>query len=303
MINPPALDYNVVPDFAFTEQDLVTELAALTKAALNLTQQDLQAWLADVAVNEAHTAAAKLLIESASGVVLLGQIAQSDQNYALILRLAQQLAKVTGCTFVDLPLSANSVGANLLSLNSSESSLTDWLTQGKKVFINLAVEPEHDCLLTDAALAAMTSAECVINIGGFDSATQRNYADVMLPMALFAENAGTLVNAQGDWQSFKAIANVQGEAKPLWKILRVLGNLFDQPGFEFVNQAQVLEAVQAMQLSSAITPDYQQLALDLTHKVTTGLAAKVTSPYAVDAMVRRSAALQATPDATLGQSE
>ncbi len=302
VVNPVGLDYNIKPQYTFT-QDMVDELAAITKAALTLSQQEQQAWLSDVEPNSEHTATAKLLVESDSAVIMLGQLAQSDKNYTLILRLAHLLAKVSGAKLADLPLFANSVGASLLGINTSDSSLSDWLTQGKKVFINLGVEPEHDCLLADAALAALQSAECVINITGFDSDTQRAYADVLLPMALFAENAGTLVNAQGDWQSFKAIANAPGEAKPLWKILRVLGNLFEQPGFDFVNQAQVLEALTTLSLSPQSPIDYQQLAINLSDKLSDGVAVKVGSPYAIDAMVRRSPALQATPDAFVGQSE
>ncbi|MGE4502264.1 MAG: NADH-quinone oxidoreductase subunit NuoG [Thiomicrospira sp.] len=302
VVNPPALDYNVRPEYVFT-QDIVDELAAITKAALSLSQQDQQAWLSDIVPNPEHIAAAKLLVQSSSVVIMLGQIAQSDKNYALILRLAHLLANVTGAKLADLPLFANTVGANLLGVSASDSSLSDWLTQGKKVFINLGIEPEQDCLLADAALAAMQSAECVINISGFDSEIQREYADVLLPMAMFAENAGTLVNAQGDWQSFKAIAKAPGEAKPLWKILRVLGNLFAQPGFEFVNQSQVLEAIKMLSLPSQPQIDYQQLAINLSDKLSYGVAVKVGSPYAIDAMVRRSPALQATPDALLEQSE
>ena len=59
-----------------------------------------------------------------------------------------------------------------------------------------------------------------------------DYADVLLPIALFAENGGHFVNAAGEWQGFKAAVAPPGEARPAWKILRVLGNHFDLGGFE-----------------------------------------------------------------------
>lgn len=303
-INPDNLDYNVKPEYEFSnaDGDLVLPLAGVTKAALMLVNQDNQAWLSDVVPTEQQTQAAKLLVESKNGLILLGQLAQADENYALILRLANLLASVTACRFADLPLSANTAGAQLLLSNSKPTSLTDCLVSGKKVFINLGVEPEHDCLMGQAALSAMQNAELVINLNGFDSDAQRGYADIVLPIALFAENAGTYINAQGDWQSFKSIANAAGDAKPMWKVLRVLGNLFEQPGFEFINQEQVLAAVKSLALAT-VSADYQALTLGLSDRNTCLADSKFISPYAVDAMVRRSAALQATPDAVLGQSK
>ena len=52
-------------------------------------------------------------------------------------------------------------------------------------------------------------------------------ADLLLPVGTFAESSGTFVNAAGTWQSFPGVANPVGEARPTWKILRVLGNLID----------------------------------------------------------------------------
>jgi NADH-quinone oxidoreductase subunit G len=40
------------------------------------------------------------------------------------------------------------------------------------------------------------------------------------------------MNCIGDMQSFEASASPRGEARPGWKILRVLGNLLELPGFE-----------------------------------------------------------------------
>ena len=49
----------------------------------------------------------------------------------------------------------------------------------------------------------------------------------MLPIGTFAETSGTYVNLEGMWQSYAGAAAPLGEARPGWKVLRVLGNLLD----------------------------------------------------------------------------
>lgn len=301
-LNPAAFDYNykVSNELVAADNALVDQLAGITKAALDVAGIKDQAWLSSVTPTNEHKAIAQSLKQAANSAVFVGQIAQMHPNYALIQRLANLLAQTTGASYSDLPMSANTVGANLLSSPSADSNLTNWLTQGKKVFINLGVEPEQDCVLTDIALKAMQKAELVINLTAFDSAAQRSYADMMLPIALFAENAGTYVNAQGDWQSFKMVANAKGEAKPLWKVLRVLGNLLEVNGFDYVNTGEIQAEVRGMNVVNAVNT-LSELALDLSALVD-AKSPDLVSPYKVDAMVRRAPALQATPDAHFGQT-
>lgn len=302
-INPIELDYNYKVANQIVAADMVEELAAITKAAVDLAKLDNQAWLSDVKPSAQHKAIAQSLLKADKACVVLGQRAQMDENYSILARLAALLAKATGSVFSNLPMSANALGANLLLSDNNVDNLNDWFAKGKKVFVNLGVEPEQDAVRGSVALKAMQNAEMVINITGFDSVAQRGYADFMLPMALFAENAGTYINAQGDWQSFKMVANSKAEAKPLWKILRVLGNMFDQPGFDYVNTNEILTEIQALNLV-AKPLDYEGFSIGLVDKLTPIHVPDFVSPYSVDALVRRSPALQATPDARpIGQPE
>lgn len=295
-LNPVELDYNYKVANQIIADDMVEELAGITKAAIDLAKLDNQAWLSDIKPTDQQKAIAQSLLKADKASVMLGQRAQMDENYSILVRLAALLAKATGSIFSNLPMSANTQGANLLFTDNTADNLNDWLAKGKKVFVNLGVEPEQDAVRASAALKAMQSAELVINITGFDSVAQRGYADFMLPMAMFAENAGTYINAQGDWQSFKMVANAKAEAKPLWKILRVLGNMFDQHGFDYVNTNEVLTEIQALNLV-AKSSNYDGLSIGLVDKLTSTQAPEFVSAYSVDALVRRSPALQATPDA------
>ncbi|MFP3740220.1 molybdopterin-dependent oxidoreductase, partial [Burkholderia sp. SIMBA_019] len=59
------------------------------------------------------------------------------------------------------------------------------------------------------------------------------------------ETAGTFVNAEGVPQSFNGVVRALGESRPAWKVLRVLGNLLDVPGFDFDTAEAVREEVLA----------------------------------------------------------
>ena len=121
--------------------------------------------------------------------------------------------------------------------------------------------------------------------------TNLAFSDVLLPVAPFTETSGSFVNAEGRLQSFHAVVKPRGETRPAWKVLRVLGNLLDVPGFNFETSQDVLAKVtaQPIALSNAISADVR-------------LAGAVSEPavaaiYQLDGIVRRAASLQQTADA------
>jgi NADH-quinone oxidoreductase subunit G len=120
---------------------------------------------------------------------------------------------------------------------------------------------------------------------------------VILPVAAFAETSGTWVNVEGRWQSVPGAARPPGEARPAWKVLRVLGNLLGLAGFEYLSSEEIrdaiareLDGIPAAGAAARFAPG-RLAALDATREV--GL-------YAVDAVVRRSAPLQETLEGRSG---
>jgi NADH-quinone oxidoreductase subunit G len=124
------------------------------------------------------------------------------------------------------------------------------------------------------------------------------FADVLLPVAPFSETAGAFVNAEGRLQSFHGVVRPLGEARPAWKVLRVLGNLLGLAGFE----QDTAEQVRAEALG-----DVSTIAARLDNRAGAALAATPASTaleriadvpiYQADALVRRAPSLQATADA------
>jgi NADH-quinone oxidoreductase subunit G len=70
-----------------------------------------------------------------------------------------------------------------------------------------------------------------------------NYADVMLPIAPFTETSGTFVNTEGRVQSFNGVVKARGDARPAWKVLRVLGNVLNLDGFDYESSEEIRDEV------------------------------------------------------------
>jgi len=145
--------------------------------------------------------------------------------------------------------------------------------------------------------AALQGARCVVALTPYAGEEQLANSTVILPVAAFAETSGTWVNVEGRWQSVAGAARPPGEARPAWKVLRVLGNLLGLAGFEYLSSEEVrdelrreLGEIPPATVTGAFTPG-RLASLDATREV--GL-------YSVDAVVRRSAPLQATREGRAG---
>jgi len=99
-------------------------------------------------------------------------------------------------------------------------------------------------------------------------------------------------------QSFQGVAVPPGEARPAWKVLRVLGNLVDLEGFDYVGSDEVRDA--ALAASADLKPDNAVGAVG-QQRPQTGAAnwerIGGVPIYSIDALSRRAHALQLTPDA------
>ncbi|MFA5370960.1 MAG: NADH-quinone oxidoreductase subunit NuoG [Sideroxydans sp.] len=230
--------------------------------------------------------------------ILLGNFAQQHPQAARLQALAQQIAAATNGKFGFIGEAANSVGGYLARATPDANGLNadSMLAQPRKAYILLNVEAELDCANPQQALAALGAAETVIVLSAYKHKAL-DYADVLLPIAPFTETSGTFVNCEGRMQTFKGAVKPLGEARPAWKVLRVLGNLLQIDGFDFdTSEAvrdQVLTGVNAASLNNAISDVVEKSPVPAV-----GLQRVADVPiYATDAIVRRAPPLQATADA------
>jgi NADH-quinone oxidoreductase subunit G len=223
-----------------------------------------------------------------NAAVLIGAWAEQHPQAAAIHAAAQALGVKTG--FVGE--AANSVGGYLAGLPVG-GNVNDVLA--KKAIVVLGAEPELDCADPRAALAALRSAEFVVQLSPWR--TGLDYAHAVLPVTPFTESAGTFVNIEGRSQSFHAVVNALGEARPAWKVLRVLGSLLGREDMQF----DTLEEVRAACLRRLDIPKL------LSNRIGSIEERKIEIPgvqriadvpaYFADPLVRRSPPLQKTREA------
>jgi NADH-quinone oxidoreductase subunit G len=162
------------------------------------------------------------------------------------------------------------------------------------------VEPWIDSVGTDAS-RNIGKAEFVVAITPFANDQLREIAHVLLPMGTFVETSGTYVNLEGNWQSHAGAAQPVAEARPGWKILRVLGTLANISGFEYQSSEDIREELRKLCTGTAAigsaSAGSSATAYKGSHRVTAGSAgADVVdvSMYHIDALVRRAPSLQKT---------
>ena len=312
-----ALDYEFT--FPLTENlvsapaQMPTHLAAVLKALMNLTGKAAPSGFADlganVTVEDAHQQIAQHLLNADRASVLLGNQAMHQPEFASLRALANVIAELAGAKLGYLSDGANAAGACLAgslphrgvageSLSNPGKHAASMINEGMGAYVLLGMEPEFDCANGGRALSAVTDADFVICLTPFVTDTMREYADVILPVGVFAETAGTFVNATGQWQSFQGAVQPLEESRPAWKVLRVLGNLFELDGFDYVSVDEVRAEVEvAAGLTSVATTSEWRCPSSLTSASNGLMRVGYLPMYAIDPLVRRSKPLQATQDA------
>ncbi len=247
-------------------------------------------------------AVAASLLGGERRAVLLGQSAAQHPQAGVLLSLAHWIAQHTGATVGYLGDGGNAVGAQLVGALPGPGGLNagQMLSQPMKALLLLNTEPVLDAADAAAARAALAGSGLVVALTAFKDVDLglADVADVMLPIAPFTETAGTFVNAEGRAQSFHAVVKPLGDARPAWKVLRVLGNLLGLPGFDQETAEEV--RAQALGDTATITTrlDNTSTAAIEVAPFTSGLQRIADVPiYATDAIVRRATALQLSADA------
>jgi NADH-quinone oxidoreductase subunit G len=169
-----------------------------------------------------------------------------------------------------------------------------------KAYFLMGLEPEFDMADPGLAQTALSKAEFVVSLSVYANEQMGDTADMILPIASVAETSGTFVNAEGRWQGFSATIAPQGESKPAWKILRMLGNLAKLDGFDYVTEIEVLDEIKLLFADQDAFTSLSRIEAELTKPdAVNGSLMRIsdTAIYGVDAVVRRASALQQTHDA------
>ncbi len=276
-------------------------LAGALVATLQQRGDAVPAELSGVQPSDAARALAATLSSGQAKAVLLGNAVGQHPQAAHLAALAQALAQATGATLGWLVEGANAVGGHLAGALPGTGGLdaAGMVERPLKAYLLLGIEPRLDHGMPGAAAAALAGADTVVALTAYRSAELLESADCLLPITPFTETAGAFVNCAGTVQAFSGVVRPRGDARPGWKVLRVLGNLLQIAGFDHDSaeqvRAQALPADVAAKLSNAVSgglPDASGgVPADALHRVAD------VPLYFADPIVRRAPSLQATRDA------
>jgi NADH-quinone oxidoreductase subunit G len=304
-------------------QGLAGVVLAAAEAA-GASVPDAVAGMADeVTIEELHRAAAKSLIGKERALILLGHLAERHPQFADLRALAAALAKLTGARLGYLAEGANGAGAALAGLaphrlggsgdgaaaapggsaaagasgaagDESGLDVQGMISAPRRAYVLFGLEPLADIANGARAEQALKSADSVVAFTAYASPDLLDCCTVLLPIGTFAETPGTFVNAEGRWQSFEAAAAPFGEARPGWRVMRVLGNLLGVERFEYRSAGEVLDEASAEIGRSEPDNEYRGQVEAGTEGESVALEEIDVPIYSVDPVVRRSAPLQKT---------
>jgi len=296
---------------------LVEQLAGVAIAAAGgkKLSKAVQGLTTGVTPSTSQESIAKSLADAENARIVLGLIAGRHRASSALWAIACEIGELTGASVGGLSEGANSAGACLAGVlphrhgdgsarNTAGLNAGNMLDQTLDAVLMLGIEPDADIYSTNNATGKLGGQQFVAALTAYDSEALRESADLLLPIGTFAESAGTYINCEGRAQSFTGIANPLGEARPAWKVLRVLGNLLDAENFNYQTCEEV--GSEFLEALGEITPDnaYSGKNAIKTADAADDPAAVVDIPiYRTDAVVRRATALQLTPEAQRNSGE
>jgi len=318
LVNPVDYDFNfdIAAKAIVSPAELTRSVAGIIKALIDAgkgkTNQDLNKLIQGIQADVDQKAIAGFLARAENAAILLGNLCTSHLEYSTLRYLAGNLAETAGARFGYLPDAANSAGAWLSGAvphrqagaapaTATGMNASAMLENRLSAYLLLNIEPELDCWDGDLAISALQAADCVIAMTPYMTEAMQQYADVLLPVSLYAENEGTYINMEGTPQRFTSVIRAPGETRPAWKVLRVMGNTFELDGFNYGNLQQVSDEIKPV--LADIKPENMR-AWKTPESLTrlNGSMIRITERpmNSADPLVRRADALQQTVDVADG---
>jgi NADH-quinone oxidoreductase subunit G len=298
-VNPLHFEFNYVlaGEAVVAPHALADALLALAKAT-GATPPPALADAVAGAQNDDGDDEAIAALKQASGAgkaaIILGEAAMTHPQASWLRALARFVAEACGAAYLELPVGANAIGLGQLGVLPGNGGLDAqaMLIQPRKAYVLYGVEPPEDFADGALVLKALRGAERVVAFSAYASPALREVADVILPIALLPETAGTLVNVDGMAQTVVAGAKAPGQVREGWKVLRALGGQMQLNGFAFDDLAGLRAGI----TERAVTTPRTAALLPRAAAPTGELVRVATWPiYRTDAVLRRATALNAHP--------
>ena len=266
-------------------QEFPMQLATLLVSLIDDTSklsEDVQKLLIGLSP-DATTKAMAAAISLPNSAIVIGALCENHPHAALLRTLITLIEQYSGARILRLTTGANSAGGWLAGMLPHRGAagkhsepvglhVQEALEAKLKGYFLLGVEPGYDFANPYRARQSMLAAEFVVVLSAFKTDSIQDYADVILPIAPYAETSGTYINVDGRWQSVKGALAPHAEARPAWKVLRVLANLMHAPGFDYASTEEVLQEI--------------KIQVDMMPALTTGVFYPESLPVTREHLVR-----------------
>ena len=308
-VNPE--DYSFV--YALSEKiinvDIVNSLAEIAKSLSERASVKI-AGLENIVPSKGAKQISEQLLSSKKAIIILGAYALHHPHAATLRALVHLIHQLSGAATGSLTDGANSAGAwiagcvphrdaggnPLLHVGRDAKALLT--TDPVSAYFILDTELELDSAYAEKALEALSQSKLTVCFSTFASEKMREYADFILPITPFSENEGTFVNVTGEWQSFKSVGVPHGESKPAWKVLRVLANKMDLPGFNYETANSIRDEIASHSGDARVANCVRETSVAQQKIALPSFNPNIKIPewhmYRDNALVRRAKALQET---------
>ena len=169
-------------------------------------------------------------------LIILGSNLKNHQDYSFLKILTNIISVLTKSNKAFLGENSNEAGAYLTGCLPNKS---EGLKQVKDSGLNIydSIKNNMDCyIIYNADLIdfyyyselkkSLEGAKFVLGFQSFVTEEDKNYYDVILPLATIFESPGTFINIEGQWQSFVQACTPHFDSKEGWKILTKLRSIF-----------------------------------------------------------------------------
>ena len=202
-----------------------------------------------------------------NSLIIFGSSLTAHPDFQLLKILTNIISVLTKSNKGFLGSSSNEAGAWLSGCLPDKSKTTHGITKrGLNVLesINSKLESYiiYNLDLIDfhyykELKESLDNAKFVIGFHSFISEEDKNFYDVILPLATIFESPGTFVNIEGEWQSFVQSCQPHHESKEGWKILTKLRLLHGAKLNNSLDYIDVLNEVDSSVRNKKLFPQYK----------------------------------------------
>ena len=237
-------------------------------------------------------------------LVLVGMAVLSHPKATRLIMLCKKIVEKLGCKLGFVTSGGNFVGGYLANCLPKEKGLNaaEMFDNKSSCYLVSNLDLDADFFANEIARTAFER-NTVISFSSFKSSADK-YADVIFPISSCFETEGSFVNMEGRLQQSAKVVEPPGEAKELWKVLRVFASYLGLKMLEFDSLLE-LRSTLVPELTKEKVLQLQELKFkngefksegEMEIKKANELEAFHYVPiYSSDPVVRRASSLQKTP--------